>query len=158
LKDVSELLDVCRQLIVFDTISDIHRCLEEIHNDKTVRIVRIKNRLTPDYNAHEITAGYRDVALNIRISGLLLHTADNDHYVEEEEEEGGRKSGENLRSRRGRRRRMEDRGEEEDGSGIGGGDEADSEDLPLCRRGDHPSTEHICEIQLIPREFALVFF
>ena len=119
--------------------------------------MRIKNRLTPDYNAHEITAGYRDVALNIRISGLFLHTADNDQYVEEKEE-GGRKSGENLRSRRGRSTRMEDRGEEEDASGIGGGDEADSEDKPLYRRGDHPSTEHICEIQLIPREFALVFF
>ena len=120
--------------------------------------MRIKNRLTPDYNANEITAGYRDVALNIRISGLLLHTADNDHYMEEEEEEGGRKSGENLRSRRGRRRKMEDRGEEEDGSGSGGGDEADSEDQPWYRRRDHPSTEHICEVQLIPREFALVFF
>jgi hypothetical protein len=156
--NVSELLDICRQLIVFDTISDIHRCLEEIHKDKTVRIVRIKNRLTPDYNAAEITGGYRDVALNIRMSSLSLHSADYHHA--EEEEQGGRKRGEELRVRKGRRH-TEDGIEEEEGSGVSGmrpGENANSDDRSSCQRGHHPATEHICEIQLMLREFALVLF
>jgi hypothetical protein len=145
-------------LIVFDTISDIHRCLEEIHKDKTVRIVRIKNRLTPDYNAAEITGGYRDVALNIRMSSLSLHSADYHHA--EEEEQDGRKRGEELRVRRGRRRHTEDGIEEEEGSGVSGmrpGENANSDERASCQRGHHPATEHICEIQLMLREFALVF-
>ena len=126
--NVSELLDICRQLIVFDTISDIHRCLEEIHKDKSVRIVRIKNRLTPDYNASEITGGYRDVALNIRMSSLSLHGADYHHA--EAEEQGGRKRGEELRVRRGWRRHTEDEIEEEEESGVSGmrpGEQTNSE-------------------------------
>ena len=149
-------MDICRQLIVFETISDIHRCLEEIHKDKTVRIVRIKNRLTPNYNASE-TGGYRDVALNIRMSSLSLHSADYHHA--EEEEQGGRKRGEELRVRKGRRH-TEDGIEEEEGSGVSGmrpGENANSDDRASCQRGHHPATEHICEIQLMLREFALVF-
>ena len=32
-----------------------------------------------------------------------------------------------------------------------------SDERASCRRGHHPATEHICEIQLMLREFALVF-
>jgi hypothetical protein len=148
-------LDICRQLIVFETISDIHRCLEEIHKDKTVRIVRIKNRLTPNYNASE-TGGYRDVSLNIRMSSLSLHRANNHHA--EEEEQGGRKRGEKLRLRRGRRH-TEDGIEQEEESGVSRmslGEKANSDERASCRQDHHPATEHICEIQLMLREFALV--
>eukprot|EP00277_Geminigera_cryophila_P046383 CAMPEP_0173065882 /NCGR_PEP_ID=MMETSP1102-20130122/5869_1 /TAXON_ID=49646 /ORGANISM="Geminigera sp., Strain Caron Lab Isolate" /LENGTH=83 /DNA_ID=CAMNT_0013933211 /DNA_START=22 /DNA_END=273 /DNA_ORIENTATION=- len=34
-------------------------------NDPHVQISRIKNRLSRDYNAVEISGGYRDVALNL---------------------------------------------------------------------------------------------
>ena len=159
-------MDICRQLIVFDTISDIHRCLEEIHQDKTVRIVRIKNRLTPNYNASE-TGGYRDVALNIRMSSLSFYSAKYHHAEEERggrkcgDEQGGRKRGEGLRIRRGMRRHTEDGIEHEEGSGVSGvslGEKANSDERASCRRGHHPATEHICEIQLMLREFALVLF
>jgi len=65
-EDVSRLLDVCRQSIMFESVKDIHDCLQTIMEDPEVEIVRIKNRLDPNYNSFE-SAGYRDLALNLRI-------------------------------------------------------------------------------------------
>jgi len=62
---VSRLVDVVRQNVICDSVSDIAACLEAIQNDSDVRIVRIKNRLADDYQASKKTAGYRDVALNV---------------------------------------------------------------------------------------------
>ena len=64
--EVSKLTDFCRQAIIFDSVADITRCLNEIRKDRSVSIVRIKNRLDPQFDAAR-TAGYRDVNLNIRI-------------------------------------------------------------------------------------------
>jgi hypothetical protein len=64
--DVSKLTDFCRQAIIFDSVADITRCLNEIQKDRSVSIVRIKNRLDPKFDAAP-TAGYRDVNINIRI-------------------------------------------------------------------------------------------
>ncbi len=50
--------------------------------------------------------------------------------------------------------------DEEEGSGVSGmrpGENVKSDERASCRRGHHPATEHICEIQLMLREFALVF-
>ena len=66
-QDVSRLVDLCRQSIIFEDIIDIAACLRAIGNDPDVRIVRIKNRLDPVYHA-SASAGYRDVVLNIRIN------------------------------------------------------------------------------------------
>ena len=41
-------------------------CLAAIRNDKAIRVVRIKNRMDPDYNS-ATSAGYSDVAINLRI-------------------------------------------------------------------------------------------
>jgi len=65
--DVSQLLDVCRQCIVFENVRDLHNCLQGIWQDVDVDIVRIKNRLSPSYDSSK-TAGYRDVAINIAIT------------------------------------------------------------------------------------------
>uniref|UniRef100_A0A7S0W940 RelA/SpoT domain-containing protein n=1 Tax=Hemiselmis tepida TaxID=464990 RepID=A0A7S0W940_9CRYP len=65
-EDVSRLLDVCRQSIVFDNVKDLTACLIQIYEDPEATIVRIKNRLDPSYNSYA-SAGYRDVALNLRI-------------------------------------------------------------------------------------------
>jgi len=62
---VSRLVDVVRQNIICDSVSDIAACLEAIQNDSDVCIVRIKNRLADDYQASKNSAGYRDVALNV---------------------------------------------------------------------------------------------
>ncbi len=42
--DVSRLLDVCRQSIIFDSIADLSRCVEAVSRDPDIKIVRIKNR------------------------------------------------------------------------------------------------------------------
>lgn len=69
-QDASLLLDLCRQCIMFEDVADIAACLRVISADLDVHIVRIKNRLDPRYNA-AITAGYRDVVLNLRIANEL---------------------------------------------------------------------------------------
>jgi hypothetical protein len=66
-QDVSRLLDLCRQSIIFESIDDLATCLRTIDNDPDVHILRIKNRLDPNYNSLT-TAGYRDVELNMLIS------------------------------------------------------------------------------------------
>jgi len=61
---VSRLVDVVRQNVIRDNVSDMVACLEAIQNDSNVRIMRIKNRLADDYQASKHSAGYRDVAVN----------------------------------------------------------------------------------------------
>ncbi len=58
--DVSRLLDMCRQMIVFESISDMCDCLAALMADSTIEIVRIKNRMTASMdNADPLFAGYR---------------------------------------------------------------------------------------------------
>jgi hypothetical protein len=65
-EDVSRLLDVCRQSIIFDSIGDIAFCLRSILSDPDVCVVRLRNRLDHSYDSAQ-TAGYRDLSLNLRI-------------------------------------------------------------------------------------------
>jgi len=64
--DVSRLLDVVRQCIVFERLEDLCECLERILGDPELVVMRIKNRLDPSFDART-TGGYRDVALNVRV-------------------------------------------------------------------------------------------
>ena len=59
-------MDVCRQSIVFDSVSDITDCLRAIREDDSVVVVRVKNRLNPGFDATD-SGGYRDVNLNLCI-------------------------------------------------------------------------------------------
>ena len=61
-QDVSRLVDVCRQAIVFDDIADVTACVTLISNDSDVRILRVKNRFT---GSASVSGGYRDVLLNL---------------------------------------------------------------------------------------------
>jgi len=77
-EDVSRLLDVCRQSIIFDSVGDVADCLQLILSDPDVSVVRLRNRLDPGYDSAQ-SAGYRDVSLNLRLStpdsaGLGLDT------------------------------------------------------------------------------------
>jgi hypothetical protein len=63
---VDRLVDICRQSIVFKSIADLTACLRAIHCDPDVVLLRCKNRLDPAYDS-QLSAGYRDVALNLRI-------------------------------------------------------------------------------------------
>ncbi|EKX30866.1 hypothetical protein GUITHDRAFT_122928 [Guillardia theta CCMP2712] len=64
--DVSRLLDVVRQCIVFEQLEDLCECLERILGDPEIVVMRIKNRLDPSFDART-TGGYRDVLLNLRV-------------------------------------------------------------------------------------------
>ena len=66
LQDVSLLVDICRQCIVFRDGQDLVRCLRAIGDDSEAVLVRIKNRLDPSYNT-KASGGYRDVLVNLRI-------------------------------------------------------------------------------------------
>uniref|UniRef100_A0A7S0HFA5 Uncharacterized protein n=1 Tax=Hanusia phi TaxID=3032 RepID=A0A7S0HFA5_9CRYP len=63
--DVSKIMDIVRQSIIFDSVLDLSTCLRVIFEDEDVEIVRVKNRLDRRYDA-SATAGYRDVLLNLR--------------------------------------------------------------------------------------------
>eukprot|EP00283_Hemiselmis_rufescens_P008550 CAMPEP_0173419262 /NCGR_PEP_ID=MMETSP1357-20121228/1178_1 /TAXON_ID=77926 /ORGANISM="Hemiselmis rufescens, Strain PCC563" /LENGTH=899 /DNA_ID=CAMNT_0014381885 /DNA_START=11 /DNA_END=2710 /DNA_ORIENTATION=- len=63
---LGRLLDISRNLIVFETMSDLTMALGIIVTDENVRVERIKNRLSPDYRSEE-TGGYRDVCINLRV-------------------------------------------------------------------------------------------
>jgi hypothetical protein len=64
--DVSKLCDLVRQRIVFDSLTDICRCLEEIHRDARLQVVCLKNRFDTDADMSR-TAGYRDVLVRVRV-------------------------------------------------------------------------------------------
>jgi len=64
--DVSRLLDICRQSIVFRTLADMTACLCAIIDDPEVRVVRVKNRMSPDFDPRS-SGGYRDVVVNLRM-------------------------------------------------------------------------------------------
>jgi hypothetical protein len=67
LQETSHLVDICRQTIIFEEMSSLAECLRVIRLDQEANVVRIKNRLDPAYNA-KLSAGYRDVAINITLA------------------------------------------------------------------------------------------
>ena len=79
-QDASLLLDLCRQCIIFEDVADIAVCLREISTDLDVHIVRVKNRLDPRFDA-AISAGYRDVVLNLRIANEQTAAMGTDWHV-----------------------------------------------------------------------------
>jgi hypothetical protein len=82
LQEVSWLVDLCRQSIVFEDVDSLACCLRFIIADRDVQVVRVKNRMNPEYNAQQ-SAGYRDVSLNIRIvNGWAEQLGLSGHVVE----------------------------------------------------------------------------
>ncbi len=79
-KDMSKLLDVCRQSIVFESVMDIATCLNAISDDEDVSIVRIKNRLDLDYDS-SLSAGYRDVCVNLRFLSDITESLGLERHV-----------------------------------------------------------------------------
>jgi hypothetical protein len=80
LQDVSRLVDVCRQSIVFQTVDNITVCLESIARDPDIRVLRVKNRLDPGFDAR-LSAGYRDLALNLQIVSAQTKALGIDSHV-----------------------------------------------------------------------------
>ena len=73
-------MDMCRQCIVFDSLDALAACLRAIRADPDAVPVRVKNRLDPGYDPAR-SAGYRDVALNLRIAGRLTEGLGLDLHV-----------------------------------------------------------------------------
>jgi ppGpp synthetase/RelA/SpoT-type nucleotidyltranferase len=61
------LADIVRTSIVCGEVAEIHAVMQAIVADDTVEIVRIKNRFAPHHDA-TLTAGYRDLALNLKLT------------------------------------------------------------------------------------------
>jgi hypothetical protein len=57
--DVSRLLDVYRETLYFDTVCDLHACLEEMRLDAEVEIVRVKSTMTGECDSDPHFAGLR---------------------------------------------------------------------------------------------------
>jgi hypothetical protein len=64
-------MDICRQSIVFECVPDLLRCLRAVRHDPEVRIMRIKNRLDPDYDGR-LSAGASS-QLKIRLEFTRSH-------------------------------------------------------------------------------------
>ena len=60
------MVDICRQTIIFEHLSSLAECIRVISLDREARVVRVKNRFDPSYNA-AFSAGYRDLALNLTL-------------------------------------------------------------------------------------------
>ena len=56
--DPSRLLDCCRQRIIFDNVENIITCLEVIHGDTDLKVLRMKNMLDSNFDPR-VTAGFR---------------------------------------------------------------------------------------------------
>ena len=56
--EVSRLLDVCRQSIVFEKPSDVAACLQVMAGDGELEIVRMKNRMDPAFDSN-FCGGFR---------------------------------------------------------------------------------------------------
>ncbi|EKX33293.1 hypothetical protein GUITHDRAFT_120506 [Guillardia theta CCMP2712] len=78
--DVSLLVDMCRQTIVFDDVLSLTECLRNMTNDKDVQFVQIKNTLRHNYDSSR-SAGYRHVALNLRIDNEETRRLGVDRHV-----------------------------------------------------------------------------
>ena len=65
-QDVSQLVDLCRQSLVFRRPADLVACLAALAGDSEAALLRVKNRLDPRDDAAG-SAGYRDVAVNLRV-------------------------------------------------------------------------------------------
>ena len=80
--DVSRLVDIVRERIVFRSMRDMHLCLKLIMVDQHVRVVRVTNRYRPKYDLFQ-TAGYRDLRLNLVIQNQLTADIGVDTHVAE---------------------------------------------------------------------------
>jgi hypothetical protein len=68
--DVSRLLDVCRERIVFGSIKDLTDCIEELSNDPEVSVVRIKSSMTKAGLNPTVPSGLRFISVNMRIQNV----------------------------------------------------------------------------------------
>ena len=59
-------MDLVRESITFQSISDLTQCLENLAQDPSIRILRIKNSLRGHFHSRK-SGGYRNVLVNLRV-------------------------------------------------------------------------------------------
>jgi hypothetical protein len=64
--DVSRLLDLCRETMVFEDLRGLCEGARALLGDPDVRVLRVKNRMDPGWDAGA-AGGYRDVLVNLQI-------------------------------------------------------------------------------------------
>jgi hypothetical protein len=79
-QDVSSIVDLCRQCIVFEDLEDIAECMRILLTDCDVHVLRVKNRLDLRHRSY-ISAGYRDVGINLQIISAETRIAGIDAHV-----------------------------------------------------------------------------
>jgi len=79
-QDASCIVDLCRQCIVFEDLNDIAACINIVKADSDVNIVRVKNRFDPKHSS-SISAGCRDVGINLQISTVGTRKAGLDAHI-----------------------------------------------------------------------------
>ena len=65
--DVSRVLDVCREMIVFESIKDMTDCLHALSNDPELSVVRIKSSMTKAGLNPAVPMGLHFISVNLRI-------------------------------------------------------------------------------------------
>lgn len=68
-RNFADVKDFRRANVNCATVADMVLLVEEITNTPGLDVVRVKNRLHTKYNAKGLSAGYRDLQLNIRTNG-----------------------------------------------------------------------------------------
>ncbi len=79
-QDVSCIVDLCRQCIVFEDLNDIAACMRIIQADSDVHVLRVKNRLDLRHRSYT-SAGYRDVGINLQIISTETRIAGIDSHI-----------------------------------------------------------------------------
>jgi hypothetical protein len=80
------LSDLCRSSLVFDTVPQMAACLRAIGNDDELVVVpsdNCKMRLRKDFNAAELTGGYRDVQLTVLLKTNKTREKKTDRHLAE---------------------------------------------------------------------------
>jgi len=81
-RDVSYLVDLCRQSIYFPCVEGVRCCLATMARDPEVLLARIKNRMDPVFDA-STSAGFRSVSVNLRVVSDKAQTLGVEGHVAE---------------------------------------------------------------------------
>lgn len=76
--DVSKLTDVVRCQIVFSSLPQVKKFIEylhQLHVKSSIDILRIRNRMDAEYDAKNLTAGYRDCNVKVGLAFELDNTS-----------------------------------------------------------------------------------
>jgi hypothetical protein len=80
LQESDRQVDCCRHSLFFPDVASLIVGLRAIEADTEVEIMHVKNRLSPSHDVR-ITAGYRDVLVNLRLRTEEARRLNVDHHV-----------------------------------------------------------------------------